>query len=74
MQKFEFMSTSSEGNTAVTVTADFVADRIANRSIGMIAIADDGTGFGFSLSDGSKVKIRLRGGRAEIVYYTPSKG
>jgi len=70
--KFEFVATSSDGKTTGAVSADFVASRIANKSIGMISIAEGDRGFGFSLSDGGQIRFRLKQGGGEVVYYTPS--
>jgi hypothetical protein len=55
------------------VTADYVARRIANQTIGMITIPENGQGFGFSLSDGTHVKFQLKIDGADIIYYMASK-
>ena len=72
MHKFSFITSSDDEKMTGLVNGDYIAQKIANRSIGMIAMNDDATMFGFSLSDGSRVRIRLRPHAAEIVYYSPS--
>jgi hypothetical protein len=55
------------------VNSDYIAHKLTNRNIGMIMMNDDDTMFGFSLSDGSRIKFRLRPNSAEVVYFEPNK-
>jgi hypothetical protein len=55
------------------VNSDYIAHKLTNRSIGMIMMNDEDTLFGFSLSDGSRIKFRLRQNTAEVVYFAPAR-
>jgi len=71
MNKFSYMTSTNDGKATGVVNGDYIASKIANRTVGMIALADDDTMINFSLSDGSHIKFRLRPHAAEVVYYAP---
>ena len=71
--KFNYLTIGEDGKDTGAVSADYVASRLANRTIGVISIADSGMGLGFSLSDGGKIKFRLKQDGAEVIYSAPSK-
>ena len=73
MHKFSYITSTTDEKATGVVNSDYIAHKLMNRSIGMIMMADDDTTFGFSLSDGSKIKFRLKPNTAEIVYFAPSK-
>ena len=55
------------------MTADYVARRIANLTIGMVSIPESGQGFRFSLSDGSHFKFQLTQDGADVIHSVPHK-
>lgn len=55
------------------VTAEYIATRIANQSIGMISIPENGQAFRFSLSDGAHLRFQLTPNGADITHFVPSK-
>jgi hypothetical protein len=73
MNKFSFITSTDDEKATGLVNADYIAHKLTNRSIGMIMTAEDDTSFGFSLSDGSRIKFRLRQTGAEVVYFAPSR-
>ena len=68
MPKFDYVLNSPDGKKTSPIAAEAVAHRVLNRSIGSVAIADDGTGLTFNLSDGSSVKFRLKEKGADVTY------
>ena len=73
MNKFSFITSTDDEKATGLVNSDYIAQKLTNRSIGMIMMAEDDTMFGFSLSDGSRIKFRLKQNGPEVVYYAPSK-
>ena len=73
MHKFSFITSTDDEKATGVVNSDYIAHKLTNRSIGMITMNDDDTMFGFSLSDGSRIKFRLKTNTAEIVYFAPSR-
>ncbi len=71
MYKFNFITSSRDEKVTAAVTGDLVGMRISNRTIGIVSIAESGTGFSFGLSDGAKIRFVLKPDRAEVIYYTP---
>jgi len=55
------------------VTAEYVARRMSNRTIGMISIPESGQGFRFSLSDGTQIKFQLTQDGADVIHYVSSE-
>jgi len=71
--KIQYVSSSKDGRTKGMVTADYVAARMSNRTIGLVSIPESGQGLGFGLSDGSYIKVQLKADGAEVIYHVPDK-
>ena len=71
MHKFNFITSTDDEKMTGLVNSDYIAHKLTNRSIGLIMMNDEDTLFGFSLSDGSRIKFRLRQNTAEVVYFAP---
>ena len=72
MNRFSYITSTNDEKATGVVNADYIAQKIANRTVSMITMNDDDTMFGFSLTDGSRIKFRLRPHAAEVVYFAPS--
>ena len=73
MHKFNYITSSDDEKATGVVNADYIAQKLANRTVGMITMNDEDTMFGFTLSDGSRIKFRLRPHAAEVIYFAPAK-
>ena len=71
MQKFSYITSTGDENMTGLVNSDYIAHKLVNRSIGMITMNDEDTMFGFTLSDGSRIRFRLKPHAAEVVYFAP---
>ena len=56
-----------------TVDSDYLANKLAHRSIEVITIFGEDNGIGLHLSDGGMVRFMLKSNHAEAVYYLPIK-
>lgn len=70
--KFDYLTSTRDGKMTGAVTSDYIALKLVNRSVGTVAIAESGTSFGFSLSDGGQVKFLLKPNGAGVVYFAPT--
>ena len=73
MYKFNFITSSTDGKMTATVSSDFISHQLLSRSINTVVTADNGTGIGFTLSDGAHIKFRLKPDTAEVIYYSPKE-
>jgi hypothetical protein len=71
MQKFNYITSTDDEKASGLVNADYVAHKLANRSIGIVMLYESDNGIGFNLSDGAKIKFRLKQTGPEVVYYGP---
>jgi hypothetical protein len=73
MYKFTYLTTS-DGDRVGAVSSDFIADRLINRGIQVVATTESANRISFGLSDGGHVDFTLKASGAEIVYHPASKG
>ncbi|MFL6468750.1 MAG: hypothetical protein ACJ72Z_12400 [Pyrinomonadaceae bacterium] len=72
MHKFSYITSTTDEKATGLVSADYIAQKLANRTVSMISMNEDDTMFGFTLTDGGRIKFRLRPHAAEVVYYAPN--
>ena len=72
MHKFNYKTSTDDNKASGLVNADYIARKLANRSIGIVMVYENDNGIGFSLSDGAKVKFRVNQDGPEVIYYLPS--
>ena len=73
VMKLQYVASSKDGKAKGTVTGDYVAARMSNRTIGIVSIPESGQGLGFGLSDGSYIKFQLKADGVEVIYHVPDK-
>ena len=71
--RIQYIASTRDDKAKGIVTAEYVARRIANQTIGMVSIPESGQGFGFSLSDGTHIKFQLKTDGVDVIYYVASK-
>ena len=71
--KIDYLRGTREGKTSGTLTADYVAKRVANKTIEGITLPEDQSRISFGLSGGGILRFRPKagGGGAEIEYVPP---
>jgi hypothetical protein len=70
--RIDYVKGTRDGKTSGPLTADFVAMRVANKTIeGVTLPGEDGTRISFGLSGGAILRIRPKVGGAEIAYVPP---
>lgn len=72
MNKFSYITSTSDEKGSGLVNGEYIAHKLANRSIGIVMLYETDNGIGFSLSDGAKVKFRIKQEGPEVVYYAPT--
>ena len=73
MYRFNYITGTRDGKMTGTVSSDYIADSLVNRSIGSVATADNGSGISISLSDGGYIRFLLKPDAAEVVYDAPNR-
>lgn len=63
--------TRNDFKTTSTLTADYVADKVKNKSIEGVTLPGDQTRISFGLSGGGILRFQAKPGGAEIVYVPP---
>jgi hypothetical protein len=71
--KLQYIASSLDDKAKGIVTAEYIAHRIANQTIGMISIPESGQAFRFSLSDGTQLKFQLTASGADVTHYVANK-
>ena len=71
MYKFSYITSTYDEKGSGVVNGEYIAHKLANRSIGIVMLYESDNGIGFSLSDGAKIKFRLNHNGPEVVYYGP---
>jgi hypothetical protein len=69
--KFSYMTRSADDKSNVTVSFDFIADRVLNRGVEAVGRATDDSRFALNLSDGALVHVDVTTDGVEIVYFAP---
>ena len=70
--RIDYMRGTRDGKTTGALTAEYVADRVANKSIDGVTTPGDQSRISFGLSGGAILRFRPKaGGGAEIVYVPP---
>jgi hypothetical protein len=70
--KINYVKSTRDGKTISVLTADFVASRVANKSIDGVTLPGNDESISLGLSGGAVLRIRAKNAGTEIAYVPPN--